>query len=224
MMDFGLSFSYVFKDREWFKKLAIPALCSLIPVVGQFIIAGWGLKATKNVIDGKVENALPNLDFGGDLGRGFLAAVITFLYSLPIAVLVGLSSLLFSFTGDSTSEFLAVILMIFGACLGLFALLFGILIAFMSVAGVANFVAKGQFGAAFKFKEVFGLLKKSFVSWLLVIIGQVIALGIIAPLGAIVCVIGVLLTTAYGIAVYSHLLGQAYNQSASPVLVEVDVL
>jgi hypothetical protein len=224
MMDFGLSFSYVFKDREWFKKLAIPALCSLIPVVGQFIIAGWGLKATKNVIDGKVEDALPNLDFGADLGRGFLAAVITFLYSLPIAVLVGLSSLLFSFTGDSTSEFLAVILMIFGACLGLFALLFGILIAFMSVAGVANFVAKGQFGAAFKFKEVFGLLKKSFVSWLLVIIGQVIALGIIAPLGAIVCVIGVLLTTAYGIAVYSHLLGQAYNQSASPVLVEVDVL
>ena len=223
-MDFGLSFSYVFKDKEWFKKIAIPALCSLIPVVGQFIVAGWGLKATKNVIDGKVEDALPNLDFGADLGRGFLAAVITFLYSLPVAILAGLASLLFSFTADSSGNALAVILMIFGACLGLFALLFGILIAFMSVAGVANFVAKGQFGAAFKFKEVFGLLKKSFVSWLLVIIGQIIALGIIAPLGAIVCVIGVIFTMAYGIAVYSHLLGQAYNKSATPVLGEMDVL
>jgi len=223
-MNFGLAFSYVFKDKEWFKKLAIPALCSLIPVVGQFILAGWGLKATKNVIDGKVEDALPNLDFGGDLGRGFFAAVIMFLYSLPIAIVAGLASLMFSFTTDSSGDALAIILMIFGGCLGLFALLFGIVIAFMSVAGVANFVAKGRFGAAFNFKEVFGLLKKSFVSWLLVIIGQIIAMGIIAPLGAIVCVIGVLLTSAYGIAVYSHLLGQAYNQSATPVLGEVDVL
>ena len=223
-MNFGLSFSYVFKDKEWFKKLAIPALCSLIPVVGQFILAGWGFQATKNVIDGKVEDALPDLDFGGDLVRGFLAAVIAFLYGLPVMIIVIIANLLFTFTGDSSSEALSIILVIFAACLGLIALLFGVLIAFMSVAGVANFIAKGRFGAAFNFKEVFGLLKKSFVSWLLVIIGQIIAMGIIAPLGLIVCVIGVLLTSAYGIAVYSHLLGQAYNQSSTPALGEVDVL
>ena len=223
-MDFGLSFSYVFKDKEWFKKLAIPALCSLIPVVGQFILAGWGYQATKNVIDGKVENALPDLDFGGDLVRGFLAAVIALLYGLPVMIIVIIANLIFTFSTDTSGEAIAVIMTIFGACLGIIALLFGILIAFMSVAGVANFIAKGRFGAAFNFKEVFGLLKKSFVSWLLVIIGQMIALGIIAPLGLIVCVIGVLLTSAYGIAIYSHLLGQAYNKSATPALGEVDVL
>ena len=223
-MDFGLSFSYVFKDKEWFKKLAIPALCSLIPVVGQFILAGWGYQATKNVIDGKVENALPDLDFGGDLVRGFLAAVIAFLYGLPVMIIVIIANLIFTFTADSSGEAIAVIMTIFGACLGIIGILIGVLIAFMSVAGVANFIAKGRFGAAFNFKEVFGLLKKSFVSWLLVIIGQMIALGIIAPLGLIVCVIGVLLTSAYGIAIYSHLLGQAYNKSATPALGEVDVL
>ena len=223
-MNFGLSFSYVFKDKEWFKKLAIPALCSLIPVVGQFILAGWGLQATKNVIDGKVEDALPDLDFGGDLGRGFLAAVITFIYSLPVIIIVLITSFIFSFTTDSSGEALSLILMVVGGCFGLFAFLLAILIAFMAVAGVANFVAKGRFGAAFNFKEVFGLLKKSFVSWLLVIVGQIIAMGIIAPLGAIVCVIGILLTSAYGVAVYSHLLGQAYNKSASPTLGEVNVL
>ncbi len=222
-MNFGLSFSYVFKDKEWFKKIAIPALCSLIPVIGQFIVIGWGLQATKNVIDGKVENALPSLDFGGDLKRGFLGAVITFLYSLPIAILAGLSSFLFTF-GTESGDALGTILMIVGGCFGLVAFLLGILIAFMSVAGVANFIAKGRFGAAFSFKEVFGLIKKSFVSWLLVLIGQVIAMGIIAPLGLIVCVIGVLLTMVYGTAVYSHLLGQAYNKSATPALGEVDVL
>lgn len=222
-MNFGLSFSFVFKDKEWFKKLAIPALCSLIPVVGQFIVLGWGLQVTKNVIDGKVEDALPNLDFGGDLVRGLLATVITFIYSLPIAIVSGLAGFLFSFGGD-TGDFLGTVLMIAGGCFGLFALLFGILIAFMSAAGVANYIAKGKFGAAFQIKEVFGLVKKSFVSWLLVLVGQVLALGIIAPLGLIVCGIGVLLTMTFGTAVYSHLLGQAYNKSATPAFDAVDVL
>jgi hypothetical protein len=49
-------------------------------------------------------------------------------------------------------------------------------------------------------------------------------MGIIAPLGTIVCIVGVLFTTAYATAVYSHLLGQAYNKSATPVLAEVEVL
>jgi hypothetical protein len=116
------------------------------------------------------------------------------------------------------------LLWIVGGCLGLIGFILAILIAFMGLAGVANFVAKGEFGAAFKFKDVFGLLKKSFVSWLLVLLGQIIAVGIIAPLGLIACGIGVLLTSTYAIAIFSHLLGQAYNKAATPVLAEVDVL
>lgn len=92
------------------------------------------------------------------------------------------------------------------------------------MAALANYVAKGQFGAAFNFKQVFGLVKKSFLSWLLVIVGQILAMGIIAPLGSIACVIGVFLTMAYGTAVYSHLLGQAYNASTEPVAGSVEVL
>ena len=57
------------------------------------------------------------------------------------------------------------------------------------------------------------MLKKSFVSWLLTILGLILATSIIAPLGGIVCGIGALLTGAYGTAFFSHLLGQAYNKS-----------
>ena len=222
-MNFGLAFSYVFKDKEWFKKVIIPSLVGLIPILGQFVVSGWGLKATKNVIDGKSEDALPNLDFGADLGRGFMAAVITAIYSLPAAIVIGLSSASFAFTKTAGDAF-GVILMILGGCLGLLGFLLAILVAFLGMAAVANYVAKGEFGAAFKLKEVFGLIKKSFVSWLVVILGQIIAMGIIAPLGVIACGIGVLLTMTYGIAVYSHLLGQAYNKSATPTLAAVDVL
>ena len=222
-MDFGLSFSYVFKDKDWFKKIAIPALCSLIPVVGQFVVSGWGLKATKNVIDGYQENALPELDFGADLGRGFMAAVITFIYSLPIILLSGLGGLLFSFSQEA-DQTVQTLMGIGGICFGLVGFVLGILIAFLSMAGIANYVAKGNFGAAFKFSEIFGLIKKSFVSWLLVLVGAMLAFGIIAPLGTIACGIGVLLTSVYGTAIYSHLLGQAYNQSAKPSVVDVEPL
>ena len=63
------------------------------------------------------------------------------------------------------------------------------------------------------------MLKKSFVSWLLVLVGYLLAQGIIAPLGTIACVVGVFLTTAYANAVVMHLLGQAYVAS-QPMFVE----
>ncbi|MEA3326569.1 MAG: DUF4013 domain-containing protein [Chloroflexota bacterium] len=223
MMNFGLAFSYVFKDEQWFKKVALPALCGLIPVIGPFIVAGWGFKATKNVIEGNEEHALPDLEFGADLGRGFMAALITLIYSLPVAILAGIGGGLFGI-GSNQDQALMIILYIVGGCFGLVGLLLAILIAFMGVVAIANYVAKGSFSAAFKFKEIFGLLKKSFVSWLLVIVGQILAMSIIAPLGGIACGIGALLTLAYGIAMYSHLLGQAYNKSVFTAAGEVEVL
>ncbi|MDY6867987.1 MAG: DUF4013 domain-containing protein [Chloroflexota bacterium] len=223
MMNFGLAFSYVFKDENWFKKVAIPAVCSLIPVVGPWVVSGWAMKAAKNVIDGNEEHALPELEFGADLRRGFMIFVITLLYNLPVVILFGIMGAAFGF-GAEADQGLMTILYIVGGCVGLIGVVFALLVSFMSVIGIANYLAKGEFGAAFKFKEIFAMLKKSFVSWLLVIVGQILALGIIAPLGTIACVIGVFLTMAYGFAVYAHLIGQAYNQSASPVVGEVETL
>lgn len=222
-MDFGLSFSYVFKDEDWFKKIGIVALVGLIPVIGQMIVAGWGIKITKNVIDGKEEYALPELDFGADLGRGFMAFLISLIYSLPVALLTGIAGALFGF-GSSGENATVTILFIAGSCLGLFALLVGILIGFLSAAAIANYAAKGEFGAAFNFKELVAMLKKSFVSWLLVVVGYLLAMTFIAPLGAIACGIGALLTAVYAVAIYSHLLGQAYNQSASPMMEEMETV
>jgi len=192
-------------------------------VVGGFVALGWALKATKHVIDGNEEHALPELEFGADLGRGFMAFLINIIYSLPVILFSGIAGMLFGFGGDA-DQTVQVILFILGGCLGLLGLLLGFLIAFMSVAGLANYVAKGTFKAAFQFKEIFAMLKKSFVSWLLVIVGQALAVGIIGPLGSIACGIGMFLTLAYGNAVVAHLLGQAYNQSASPVVGDVETL
>ena len=223
-MNIGLAFSYVFKDREWFKKLAITGLIGLIPVVGQFVVLGWGMKIAKNVMDGYEEDALPNVNFGEDLKRGFMVSLVYFLYALPAGILIGISSALFGF-GANSDDTLRIVLMIFGGCLGLIGLIVALLIAFMSMAGVTNYLAKGEFKAAFNFKEVFGLVKKSFVSWLLAALIGGLAGSIIAPLGTILCVIGVLLTATYVTAINGHLLGQAYNKATTPeLLIDVEPL
>jgi len=211
-MDFGLAFRYVFDDEDWFRKIGLVALCSLIPVIGQFIVIGWGLHAAKKVIDGNERRALPALNFGDDLGRGFMVFLIQAIYSLPVAIIVGLGGLLFGFIAEG-NEATGVIFGILGGGLILLGVLLGLLLAFWSVAAIANYAAKGNFGAAFKFKEIFALLKNSLGAWLLVVLGQFLAMGFIAPLGAIACGIGVLLTTVYATAVSYHLIGQAYNKS-----------
>lgn len=221
-MDFGLAFSYVFKDEGWFKKVAIPALCGLIPIIGPMIVSGWSLKAAKNVMDGNAENALPELDFGADLGRGFMAGLITAIYNIPVAILVAAASGLFT-AGANADEGVSILLFILGGCAGLIGVLLMIFIVFLSVVALANYIATGQFGAAFRFKELFGMLK-SFGAWALVVLGSIIGLGIIAPLGAIACGIGALLTLAYGSAVYSHLLGQAYHKSHVVSVGDVETL
>ena len=212
-MNFGEAFSFVFKDPNWFKKIIIPVLCGLIPVIGQFVLLGYMIRTAKNVIDG-VELPLPTLDFGQDLGKGFNAFLINLVYALPIIVLGGIAGLSSNFLYDA-NEALTIVLYILMACFGLFAVLYGIIMMLIIPIATANYAAKGNLGAAFKFKELFAMLKHSFGAWLLVILGSIIG-GFIAPLGSIACGIGVLLTSAYGMLIYYHLMGQAYKVSNAP--------
>jgi len=41
-MDFGKAFSFVFEDEDWIKKIGVGGLISLIPVIGVFLVLGWG--------------------------------------------------------------------------------------------------------------------------------------------------------------------------------------
>ena len=213
-MKFGKAFGYIFKDPDWFKKIIIPALCGLIPVVGQFILIGYAFKVMKRLIEEGEDTPLPVLDFGGDLGKGFMVSLVTLIYMLPLGLFTGIGSGVFAAAGNADQTF-GIILMIFGGCSVFLGILFGLLVSFITPAALANYAVKGEFKAAFKLKEIFGLVKKSFVSWLLVWVGGILA-GIIAPIGSIVCGIGVMLTTLYGVMMSYHLIGQAYNVSATP--------
>jgi len=216
-MDFGLAFSFPFKDQQWFKKLIIPGLVSLIPIVGQFFLMGFGLNVAKRVIE-KNPESLPELDFGSDLKRGFMAFVIGLGYGLPIILVSLVMSIVLvavgGFSADSSSsDTTMAIVLILQSCFGIIAFIYGLAMAFFTSAALGNFLANGeQLGAAFRFKEIWSFLRTAIVPYLLVIVGGFLG-NLIGSLGAIVCVVGLLVTMPYGMAVYGHFIGQAYKEA-----------
>jgi hypothetical protein len=216
-MNFGLSFSYIFKDKDWFNKMLLPAVCMLIPIVGWMVTLGWALKVARNVMEGK-EEPLPNLVFGEDILRGFFASLISFVYSLPVAVITSLSSVIDSWA-YSQNRFAIFGTTLITGVLGLLAFLVGIVTTFFGTTAIAHYIAKDDINAAFRFKEVYKVLAANLGDWVIVAIGTLLAVGIIAPLGTIACVIGVFLTTTFGLAVMGHLVGQAYVRSQPQVTV-----
>lgn len=215
-MDFGLSVRYVFKDDVWFKKLIRPALWGLVPVVGMLVLGGWGLKVGKRVLDGQAEKELPMVEFSTDLRIGILASLIDLIYALPavifFAVTIGVSRIALNAEGFTRG-----LLLLFSGLFGLVGLLLFLLWFLVATPAFANFLAKDRFSAAFHFQELFGLLKTSFGSWLVVILGQFVAIMILAPLGILFFGIGLLFTTTYAAVFWSHLLAQAYQNSTKTV-------
>jgi hypothetical protein len=217
-MDFSLPFSFPFQDQNWFKKLAIAGLITLIPIVGWLYILGWGLEIARQLIKGEPVT-IPETDFGKFLMRGLKAWVISLVYSIPSMILQipnGLTNIMAqtaaSDNGDGTMlSGLAII----SICTGILNVLYSLVMIFVLPAAYALFLSNNEeIGAGFKFGEIFSLLKKAPMAYLLTWIGSLIA-SVISGLGVIACVIGLIITVPYGILIMSHFYGQAYLEASS---------
>jgi len=129
-MDFGLAFSFAFKDPDWLKKIALAGLVSLIPIIGQIFIIGWGLEVTRRVIRHEPE-LLPDLDFGENLSKGFQAFVISLVYSIPIilfSLIINISTALAA--NQQNGDTAAVVIAAISVCCGGLMLIYGIALGF----------------------------------------------------------------------------------------------
>lgn len=206
-MKFGKAFTYIFDDSEWFDKLLIPILVSLIPVVGSFAFMGYVLRTIANVARGEAY-PLPRFNFGEDLGRGFRYFLVGLVWAIPVMIMTGL---IFIPTTALERDSGNPIAWIFIALLGIGLFIYAMFLMLFQPIIMANFAVKDKFSAGFEIGNFFRRLGNNFGAWLLVIAGTLIG-GFIAPLGAIV-VIGVFITTAYVQLMVAHLTGQAYAVS-----------
>jgi hypothetical protein len=214
-MDFGKAFTFVFDDEDWIKKIGVGGLLSLIPVIGVFVVLGWAVEVTKRVIKGDAE-VLPDWsDFGGYLTRGFLVFLIAFVYLLPVILIQSCSSLQYLY--PDANDTMYTIFTIVTICFGCFTALYSLAAYLVLPAAVGRYAATDELGAAFKLGEIFRMVKDNLGTYGLVLLGGIVA-SLVGSLGTIACVIGVLFTMVYSMAINGHLWGQAYldSSSASP--------
>jgi len=209
-MEFGRAFSFVFEDQDWVKKIGIAGLLLIVPILGGLVVSGWALEITRRVIHRETE-VLPDWsNFGDYLVKGLMLFVVGFVYALPIILVSACQQggiLFLQNNGDETTTSIITALSI---CLSCVMILYSIVLGFVLPAAYARLAVTGQLGAAFRFGEVIGLVRAAPAAYLMVLLGEIIA-GFIGSLGLILCIIGVVFTYAYAMAMMAHLWGQAYN-------------
>jgi len=211
-MNLGKAFTFAFEDKDWIKKIGIAGLVMLIPLIGQITVLGWALEVTRRVIRREPET-LPDWGaFGDYLVKGLKMFVIGLVYALPIILVSICFSLPSVFMQNGGDDTMAAALSAISFCMSCIFALYGIAMAFIIPAAYANFAVTDELGSAFRFSEVFGLVRTAPSAYLLVLLGSIVA-GLIAGLGIILCFIGVIFTSAYAYVIQSHLWGQAYNEA-----------
>jgi hypothetical protein len=220
-MDYARSLSYILEDQEWWQKLLILGLLSLIPIVGPIYVAGYVVQVLQDVIAGKAA-PLPDAvdDFGGRLVNGLLLTLINLIYMLPVIIIGcasgGGSALLAEATADPDAA--GVIGGVWGSCLGCITFVLGLLISLLLPFAWSKFAETGQFGDAFKLGEVFGGVRDNLGPTIIVILISMLVSLVAGLVGFLLCMIGAIFTTVYAQLVTAYLYGALYRQSKEKAL------
>ena len=208
-MDIGRSFTYMFDDQDWLKKIAIGGVLNIIPVVS-FIPMGYGLRTLNNVAAG-TETPLPEWDdWGGDFTKGLMVTLAALIASIPIWAVQVLSIIVAAVAGETSD--------IAGLCVAgvsCLAVLWGIAMLVYLPAAVIRYATKGEFSAFFQFGEVFAFIRDNLSDYIVAIL-LILAAGVVASVvGSIACIIGAFFTAFWATLVSSHLMGQLQAEAAT---------
>jgi hypothetical protein len=214
-MDIGKSFTFMFDDKDWLKKLAIGGLLllvSVIPPLGVFtavVVMGYSLRVLKNVATGNTPTLPEWNDWGGDWVKGAAATVAALIYSLPAIVgsgVMGIVSAAVSDSGAGDLQGLALVCVMGCACL---SVLWSIAVAVLYPAAQLQYVLEGRFGAFFNLRAIWGFIRANLGNYIMALLLTIVA-GLISGFGIILCGIGLFFTSFWQMLVAPHLVGQVY--------------
>ena len=216
-MNIGKAFTYIFDDEEWFKKLALGGLITIIPILN-FATLGYLVEVIKNVRNND-ERPLP--DWSEGLGQFFMSGVMVLVgllvYSLPAIIVACIFGIFFAVLGsameNSNGDTAG---MVFGlARICFFGVIF--ILAFLpyilTPAGMVRYAETGQLNAMFKFGDLTEFIKKNTSGYIIVLLLGLVVLVFLAPLGLIACMVGVFLTQWWAYLVFGHLTGQLWRNN-----------
>ena len=215
-MDVGKAFTFVFEDKDWIKKVLIAAgillvgiffsWVLLIPLIlASVLLGGYVVEITRRVIRGDVDT-LPQWDnWSALIVDGLKVVVIAIVYSLPLIIVSVCLGIPIGILSDNAQE----ISSLHSALLSCISMLYAIAVTLVLPAAIGKFADTGDLGAAFRFGEVFSLVRNNFSTYLVTLVMSWVA-GLIGSLGTLICGVGWLATYPYSLMVTGHLYGQAY--------------
>jgi hypothetical protein len=207
-MDIGRAFSYVFEDEDWVVKVLIGAVLVLTGI-GFIPVVGYGLEVARRVVRGDPQPLPEWDDWGTKIIEGLVSWVITFVWSLPGIILSACIGIIFVPASGRGTQVSA--LGVFAStCVGLIVILYGLLMMWVLPAAVTRYAVTGEFGAAFRFGEVIGMVRNNLGAYLMVWVITLLA-GIVGSLGLAACLIGAIFTSFYAVLVTYYAYGQAYR-------------
>jgi len=196
----GDAFVWPFRDPEWTKKILIMGLIQLIPIVGAITGLGWMLAALHNLRAG--EERLPPANFD-HLGRGFRLFVVDLAYygCLLIigTVLYVPATVILAQQGKESANPLLVAIGVGLLLLAFSVFTIGSLLLTFLTPSIVLAVSRRGIAGGLRVDMVVRTARRSLVNTLIAGL-MLIAVHFVASLGLMICVIGVLFTNAYGLA------------------------
>ena len=211
--DFLRPLTFVFEDPRWLSKLLMGALFSLAAVIliGVFFLYGYLARLVRNVVAGE-QLPLPEWDELGEMfSEGAMLFVATLIYGAPFFFLF---FLMFPFSvladmDNSAAQVLGsgglvVVMLIF--------IPIGLALAVWVPAAMLHAVVKRDFRAAFDFRTIGLFLRNNALNYLLAYLDWLVA-RFAAPLGLLLCCVGVFITSFWSMAVAACAFAQVYRMS-----------
>lgn len=214
-MDIGSAFTYMFDDQDWMKKIAIGGGITLVAIILSPILiglalilplSGYMLETLKNVRDGQPTPLPEWTDFGSLFSKGLMVFVIGLVYNLP-ALLVACASGGVNAIAPQLDSDMAEAMVVVAGCLSCVQILFSLAGNALFPAGLIRYARYDSLGSAFQFGEIFSFISSNIGDYIIAILLSWVA-SLVAALGVILCIIGVIFTGFWSILVSANLFGQ----------------
>ncbi len=215
VMELHASFSYPFRDPDWFRKVLLAGLILLIPVVGALVILGWELDIIRRVIRGS-DAAIPSPQPGIHLRDGLRSAGIFLLYLVPLLLAFALleAGIRLPPVVGLKAEDAGTLAGVLGWIFGVLCVLLALGLPLLAYAAIARFADSGRLKDAFRLRQILPLVAGAPAAYLPLLPGLVFQF-LAGSIGVFVCCFGLVVSLPYGLAVQAHWIGQAYIKASA---------
>lgn len=225
-MDVNKAVRFVFEDKQWISKLLIAILMSLLAfvIVPALILQGYVVKLVRQVMNGNRDELPEWTDWGKLLRDGFFVTVGELVWMLPLILLVIIVSVATGGLGSLSDDAAAVAATGGGLLLLCLVLLMVVAALFLTPALLIQYAIKDDFGALFRFGEVFDIIRNHMSDILIAFLVTVAAVFVVSLIGGVLGIIpclGWIAAFVIGLAsgpYVSFLGGHLYGQIAAKVL------